>query len=263
MLPTIGFLLAFFVGSVIGILGGGGSILAVPIMVALFGIKPELATVYSLFVVGITSLAGTFQNVRNRLVNSKTALLFALPAVASISFTRYVIMPGLPPIIRLGQHVVFEKNTFIMLLFGLLMILASIPMIRGQKEREGMKRPRPGILIVFGALIGFISGLVGAGGGFLIIPALSIFMKIPIRNAIATSVMIISINSLAGFMAEWSRNQLPIDWKFLGLFTLISIIGLLAGLLVSKRLQADKLKRAFGFFVLLIGIAIFLHEALS
>lgn len=260
MLELIGFVAAFFVGLVLGLLGGGGSILALPVMVYLFHIKAETATAYSLFVIGFASLIGTFQNVRNRLVQPATALLFAIPAVVSISFTRWWLMPVLPATLHFGDRLVFEKDIFIMLLFAILMILASIPMIRGQRERAGAKRPRPGILMFFGALVGVISGMVGAGGGFLIIPALSIFMKVPIKTAIATSIMIISINSLAGFCAELFRPKIHIDWNFLLLFTAIAAAGLLAGLYFSRKIKAEELRRSFGFFVLGIGIFILIKE---
>lgn len=261
MLEITGYIAAFFVGLVLGLLGGGGSILALPVMVYLFGIKAELATAYSLFVIGFASLIGTLQNVRNRLVQPKTALLFSIPAVIAISISRKLLLPALPATLHFGKHLVFEKNIFIMILFAMLMILASIPMIRGQRERTAAKRPRPGILVFFGALVGVISGMVGAGGGFLIIPALSIFMKVPIKTAIATSIMIIAINSLAGFSTEMLRSD--IDWKFLLLFTAIAAIGLLAGLILSKRIQAEKLRKAFGYFVLAIGVFILLQETFS
>lgn len=258
MIEIIGFCAAFFVGLVLGLLGGGGSILALPVMVYLFHVQAELATAYSLFIIGVASLIGTFQNVRNRLVQPKTALLFSIPAVIAITLSRRILLPSLPNKIHIGDSLVFEKNIFIMLLFALLMIMASIPMIRGQRERAAAKRPRPGILILFGALVGVISGMVGAGGGFLIIPALSIFMKVPIKTAIATSIMIIAINSLAGFATEILRPD--IDWEFLLLFTGIAIIGMLVGLYYSKKVKAEKLRSGFGFFVLAIGLFILVQE---
>lgn len=259
----IGYTGAFFVGLVLGLLGSGGSILALPIMVVCFGIQPVKATAYSLFIIGTTALIGTFQNLKNKLVDPKTAGLFGVPAVAAIIFTRLKVLPALPPTIHIGKQLVFEKNIFIMILFSILMILASIPMIRGVKERAGAKRPRPGILMAFGALVGFISGMVGAGGGFLIIPALSIFMKIPIKSAIATSIMVVSINSIAGFMAELSRPGIYLDWTFLLTFTAIAAAGLFTGLFLNRKMNADKLKRGFGFFVLGIGLFMLIKLALE
>lgn len=261
MPELLGYIAAFVVGLILGILGGGGSILALPVMVYLFGVKAELATSYSLFVIGVASLIGTLRNVKHRLVQPKTALLFSIPAVIAIAISRRILLPSIPAKLHFGERLVFEKNLFIMLLFAVLMILASIPMIRGQREHATAKRPRPGILIFFGALVGFISGMVGAGGGFLIIPALSIFMKVPIKTAIATSIMIIAINSLAGFSTDMMRPD--IDWKFLLVFTAIAATGLLVGLLVSKHIKAEKLRKAFGFFVLLIGLFILIHESLG
>ena len=258
MLEIIGFCAALLVGFVLGLLGGGGSILALPVMVYLLHIPPHMATAYSLFVIGISALIGTFQNVRNRLVQPKTALLFSIPAVISIAIARKFILPNLPDKIHIGEQLVFQRDTFIMILFAFLMILASIPMIRGQRERQEAKRPRPGILAFFGIIVGIISGMVGAGGGFLIIPALSIFMKVPIKTAIATSIMIIAINSLAGFSIEMTDPK--IDWKFLLLFTAIAALGVLIGLFFNKRVNAEKLKSGFGFFVLAIGVFILVKE---
>jgi uncharacterized protein len=258
MLEIIGFCAALLVGIVLGLLGGGGSILALPVMVYLFQIPANMATAYSLFVIGIAALIGTLQNVRNRLVQPKTALLFSIPAVISIAVARKFILPNLPDKIHIGDQLVFQRDTFIMLLFSLLMILASIPMIRGQRERQAAKRPRPGILAFFGIIVGIISGMVGAGGGFLIIPALSIFMKVPIKTAIATSIMIIAINSLAGFSIEMMDPK--IDWKFLLLFTAIAVVGVFIGLFFNKRVNAEKLKSGFGFFVLGIGLFILMKE---
>ncbi|HLP56895.1 MAG TPA: sulfite exporter TauE/SafE family protein [Fluviicola sp.] len=258
MLEIIGFCAALLVGLVLGLLGGGGSILALPVMVYLFQIPANMATAYSLFVIGIAALIGTFQNVRNRLVQPKTALLFSIPAVVSIAIARKYILPNLPDKIHIGDQLVFQRDTFIMILFAILMILASIPMIRGQRERQGAKRPRPGILAFFGIIVGVISGMVGAGGGFLIIPALSIFMKVPIKTAIATSIMIIAINSLAGFSIEMMDPK--IDWKFLLLFTAIAVVGVLIGIFFNKKVNAEKLKSGFGYFVLGIGLFILVRE---
>jgi uncharacterized membrane protein YfcA len=263
MLEITGYCAAFFVGLVLGLLGGGGSILALPVMVYLFGITDTaLATAYSLFIVGVAALIGTFQNVRNRMVQPKTALLFSIPAVVTIMIARRLIFPSLPAEIHIGDKLVFAKDIFIMLLFSILMILASIPMIRGQKERAGARRPRPGILMFFGAIVGTISGMVGAGGGFLIIPALSIFMKVPIKTAMATSIMIIAINSLAGFAAEMFNPAIHFDWKFLLIFTSIAAVGLLTGLYLAKHVKAERLRKAFGLFVLGIGVFILLRELL-
>lgn len=258
MLETVGYIASFFVGLVLGLLGGGGSILALPVMVYLFGVSAELATAYSLFVIGFASLIGTFRNIRNRLVHPYTAVIFSVPAVIAISFARKVLLPAIPAHIRIGKTMVFDKDIFIMLLFAVLMLLAAIPMIRGQREHHAARRPRPGILILFGAIVGIISGMVGAGGGFLIIPALSIFMKVPIKTAIATSIMIIAINSLAGFATEIARPD--IDWRFLIMFTAIAAAGLLTGLFLSKRIKADNLRRGFGYFVLAIGLFILVQE---
>jgi len=262
-LEIIGYFLALFVGLVLGTLGGGGSILAVPILVVFFQMEPQNATIYSLFIVGVTSLFGAIQHFKSKLINLKNTLLFGIPAVISISLTRLLVVPIIPEHIRLGDHIVFEKNTFIMSLFAILMILASIPMIRGQKEHPATKKNRPTVLVIFGGIIGFISGLVGAGGGFMIIPSLSIFMKVPIKNAIATSIVIIAINSLSGFTAELFKPNLELNWVILLGFTLIATAGLIIGLKLNHKIQSANLKKGFGIFVLLIGISILITELVS
>lgn len=259
-LEIIGYFLALFVGFVIGILGGGGSILAVPILVVFFQMEPQNATLYSLFIVGVTSLLGVIQHFKSKLINPKNALLFGIPAVVSISITRLFLIPILPANIQFGEYIAFEKNTFIMSLFGILMILASIPMIKGQKEHPSARKNRPVMLVIFGVLIGFISGLVGAGGGFMIIPSLSIFMKVPIKNAIATSIVIIAINSLSGFSVELLNPHLELNWVILLGFTLIATAGLMIGLKLNHKIQSAKLKKGFGLFVLLIGVSILITE---
>lgn len=255
----IGYVSALLVGLVLGLLGSGASILALPIMVYLFRIPIELATAYSLFIIGTAALIGTFQNVRNRLVQPRTALLFSIPAVIAIALARKVIIPILPDQFTIGK-LVMKQDMYLMILFALLMVLAAVPMIRGRREHAAVRRPRPGILVLFGLVVGFLSGMVGAGGGFLIIPALSIFMKIPIKSAIATSIMIIAINSLAGFSVEVLNPK--INWTFLLLFTGLSVAGVFVGMAFNKQVKAEKLKSGFGYFVLLMGIFIFLHELL-
>lgn len=253
----IGFVAALLVGLVLGLLGSGASILALPVMVYLFKIPTDLATAYSLFIIGTAALIGTLQNVRNRLVQPRTALLFSIPAVIAIAFARKIIIPVLPDEFTLGS-LVLKQDMYTMILFALLMVLAAVPMIRGRREHAAVRRPRPGILAFFGLVVGLLSGMVGAGGGFLIIPALSIFMKIPIKSAIATSIMIIAINSLAGFSVEVFNPD--INWSFLLLFTGLSVAGVFIGMAFNKQVKAEQLKSGFGYFVLLMGVFIILHE---
>lgn len=261
ILEIIGYCLALFVGLVLGTLGGGGSILAVPILVVLFRLEPQQATIYSLFIVGVTSLFGAIQHFKSRLINPKNALLFGLPAVVSITLTRLFLVPAIPTTLHFGFGFYLDRNMFLMVIFGILMILAAIPMIKGRKDKQA-RRNRPGILMTFGVIIGLISGLVGAGGGFLIIPSLTIFMRVPIKSAIATSIVIIAINSLSGFAVELFNPNVHLHWEILLGFTLIAAIGLLIGMKINHLIQAEKLRKGFGYFVLLIGITILFIELL-
>lgn len=258
-----GYLAAILIGISLGLIGGGGSILTVPVLVYLFGTDTVLATTYSLFIVGITSLAGFITYIRKGLVNFKMGIFFGIPSIAAVLLTRKYIVPAIPSeLFHLGTFVL-TRNMLLMLLFSVLMIFASISMIRKKKpDADTMEsRPMP-ILSVFlqGIGVGTVTGLIGAGGGFLIIPALVNMLKLPIKTAVGTSLFIISINSLIGF--SFSFQSHPIDWHFLLIISSIAIGGLLFGSFLSSRIDGAKLKPAFGWFVLIMGIYILLKEAM-
>jgi uncharacterized membrane protein YfcA len=257
-----GYLCAFFIGISLGTLGSGGSILTVPIMVYLMHISPVKATGYSLFVVGITSVIGWLQYVRKGLVHIKTAAIFAAPSLLSVFLTRRYIIPLVPDVIFSMHHFVLHKNLFILLLFATLMIVVAYHMIRKPDLTKIEKENIPAhfnYIFVIGFLTGILTGIVGVGGGFLIIPALVLFARIPIKMSVGTSLMVIAANALVGFAGELSSGSL-IEWGFLFRFSLCSIGGIFIGFSVAKRIPAEKLKPAFGWFVLCMGIAIFLKE---
>lgn len=263
MLEIFGYASALIIGITLGLIGGGGSILTVPVLVYLMGFNPVMGTAYSLFVVGSTSVAGSITFYRRNLVSLKTAVIFGIPSIIMVYTTRRFIVPAIPEeIFEVGGFMV-TKNLFLMVLFALLMVFASYSMIKGKKklveeaEPQEQKFNYPAILLE-GAIVGLLTGLVGAGGGFLIIPALVIFSKLDMKLAVGTSLVIIAAKSLIGFLGDVANYD--IDWAFLGIFTSISIVGIFIGSALSKKIHGDKLKKSFGWFVLIMGIYILIKE---
>ena len=260
----LGFFGAFIVGLILGLIGSGGSILSVPILVYLFGINPVTATAYSLFIVGTTSLIGSIKNLRKKLINYSSTLLFSFSAVITVYLTRKYVINLIPQTIINSRSLSLSKDQLIMLLFSLLMLVAGFLMIkRTPKTIVGLKQTKtiaPNKLLIFaeGSLIGFLTGFIGAGGGFLIIPILVILSNLRMKVAIATSLAIISLKSLIGFLGD--VQNLEIEWLFLLTFTLISVIGIFIGQLFSQRVAEKKLKMIFGLFVIFIGLIIVLIE---
>ena len=260
----LGYIGAFIVGLILGLIGSGGSILSVPILVYLFGINPVTATAYSLFIVGTTSLIGSIKNLRNKLINYSTTLLFSLSAVITVYITRRYLIHLIPETIISSESIYLTKDQLIMLLFALLMLVAGFLMIkRTPKTIVGLKQTKtiaPNKFLIFaeGSLIGFLTGLVGAGGGFIIIPILVILSDLRMKAAIATSLAIISLKSLIGFVGD--IQNLEIDWMFLLIFTSISVAGIFIGQQFSQKVPDNKLKMVFGLFVIGIAFSILFIE---
>lgn len=261
LMEILGYIGAILMGLSLGLIGGGGSILTVPILVYLFAVEPVLATAYSLFIVGLTSLIGSFSHMRIGNIHWRTAIVFGIPAIASVFFTRLIIVPAIPdPLFTVGTFVM-SKSVFLLVLFAVLMLVASISMIRKRKERkvEGEIKFNYPLILAEGVVVGIITGLVGAGGGFLIIPALVLLANLPMKQAVGTSLVIIAAKSLIGFLGD-VESDVHIDWQFLMIFSAIAIVGILTGSMLSKRISDAKLKPAFGWFVLVMGMYIFIKE---
>lgn len=258
-----GYILAVLVGISLGLIGSGGSILTVPVLVYVMGINPILATAYSLFIVGITSLVGGIQHALRKKVDFKTVFVFGIPSIAAVYFTRAYLLRWVPEVLFELGNFEFTKSLALMLLFALVMVAASISMIRPcsdcDKTEEGIIRYNYPMIFVEGILVGTLTGLVGAGGGFLIIPALVLLARIPMKQAIGTSLFIIAIKSLTGFAGDVRHNG-NIDWLLLSGFTLLSVIGIFIGIFLSKRIAGHNLRASFGWFVLLMGIYILVKE---
>ncbi len=261
-MEIIGYIASVLIGISLGLIGGGGSILTVPVLVYLFGVDPVLATAYSLFIVGSTSLVGTFSKYKQGLVNMKTAFIFGAPAIAAVYATRKFIVPAIPSEVITVAGFTVTKSILLMLLFAVLMVFASYSMIKGKKEDEDenpheQKFNYPMILLE-GAVVGVLTGLVGAGGGFLIIPALVLFSKLPMKQAVGTSLLIIAAKSLFGFLGDLGHQV--IDWKLLIIVTTLAIGGIFIGNSLSHKIPGEKLQKGFGWFVLVMGIYIIVKE---
>lgn len=259
----IGYFLAVFVGVILGMIGSGGSILSVPILVYVMGIEPTLATAYSLFIIGTTSLVGGVHKAKEKLVDFKKVLLFGIPAVISVFTTRKIIVPNIPDIVFASEMFSLHKSVLIMIVFAFVMIFASVRMIKPLQETVVLNNAKLNYykIALMGILIGLVSGFVGAGGGFLIVPTLLFFAKTPMKMAVGTSLLIVSFQSLIGFLGDIMGNQI-IDWNVLKIFTIASIVGIFIGNSLSKKVEDNKLKTGFGWFVLAMGIYIIIKELL-
>jgi uncharacterized protein len=256
---TLGYILAIAMGLTLGLIGAGGSILTVPILVYLLGVKPVVATGYSLLVVGSAALAGATRYWHHKLVNIRAALMFAAPAMLTVFATRIYIVPNVPdPVFGIA------KDAFIMLLFAVLMIVVAAFMLRPLKikpaKKPDMKFIRTLKLILGSSGVGLLTGMVGAGGGFLIIPALIALFGLHMKEAIGTSLAVIAINSLIGFNGDIAAG-IPLDWHLLGLFFSLTLLGMWIGTTLGKTMEGEKLKKIFGVFTLLIGLAVLAEEA--
>ncbi len=261
-----GYLSMFMVGLTLGMIGGGGAILTVPIMVYLFHVPAVLATSYSLFVVGASSLFGLMRYHRDRLVDYLTAVVFALPSFAGTYATRRVMLPMIPNVIGFQDSLSLSKDQLVIVVFAVVMVAASFSMIRGNKVEavdsvDGeQSRSRWGLAVV-GFLVGAVAGFVGAGGGFLIIPGLVVLNRMAMPLAVGTSLLIVATNSLIGFIGD-VLAAVPIDWSFLFKVTVLSMVGVIVGVGLSRQISPNKLKKGFGWFVLANGCYILLRQVL-
>ncbi|MBJ6119610.1 sulfite exporter TauE/SafE family protein [Pontibacter sp. BT310] len=283
-MEILGYIAAMLIGLSLGLIGGGGSILTVPVLVYLLGLSPVISTAYSLFIVGLTSLVGSYKFYQKGLVSLKTAIVFGLPSIVAVYITRRYLVPAIPENLFTVGDLAVTKGVLLMLLFASLMVFASISMIKKKKEAPAEPidavdenidtkldvehtdlketHPKPkfnyGGILAEGLVVGTLTGLVGAGGGFLIIPALVLFSKLDMKMAVGTSLLIIAVKSLFGFMGDVFNYE--IDWMLLGIFSTISIAGIFIGTYLSAKVHADKLKTSFGWFVLVMGIYIIIKE---
>ena len=259
----VGYTSAIVVGLVIGLAGGGGSILTVPIFVYVFGIPTLLATTYSLFVVGSTSLVGSVNHLLKKRVDLRVTGTFAVPSFVSVYLSRRYLVPALPdPLVQFGTLSV-AKSDAMLLFFALVMLFAARAMIRAKTPETGLAndgRIRFGSLALDGLAVGLLTGLIGAGGGFLIVPMLVLLAGLPVHRAVATSVLIIAVNSFVGFLGD--VQHVPMRWGFLLPFTSLSIVGIFLGMYLSRFIAPEKLRKGFGWFVLIVAVYMIAREVL-
>lgn len=263
IMEIFGYIASLIIGISLGLIGGGGSILTVPVLVYLFGVEPVLATAYSLFIVGSTSLVGAFPKYKLGLINIRTAIIFGIPSIVAVFATRKFIVPQIPDVVFNIDGFAVTKSLLTMLLFAVLMVGASVSMIKIKKnvveQRTSAKQKfNYPLILVEGIIVGVLTGLVGAGGGFLIIPALVLLSKLPMKHAVGTSLLIIAAKSLIGFTGDLSIYTM--DWTLLSIITAIAIAGIFLGNWLSHRVSSEKLKKGFGWFVLVMGIYIIIKE---
>jgi hypothetical protein len=246
----------------LGLIGGGGSILTVPVLVYLFHVDPVQATAYSLFIVGASSLVGAWPKYKQGFVNLKTAIIFGIPSIVAVFATRKFIVPAIPNELGEFAGIAITKSLLMMMLFAVLMVAASFSMIRSKKnketELEGEQKFNYPLILLEGALVGILTGLVGAGGGFLIIPALVMLSKLPMKQAVGTSLLIIAAKSLIGFTGDLGNRTM--DWTLLLTVTALAIAGIFIGDKLSKRIDGNKLKTGFGWFILVMGLYIIAQQ---
>jgi uncharacterized membrane protein YfcA len=260
-MELIGYLASILIGVSLGLIGSGGSILTVPLLVYLFQVSPLLATTYSLAIVGLSSIAGVISRLKQRLIDFKTIFIFGIPSIIGVFSSRKFLLPAIPELIYGGAHFMLTKSHFIMLFFAILMFIAALSMILGKNKEEEEALPIYGfMLMLVGFAEGLLTGIVGAGGGFLIIPALVILAKLSMKKAIATSLVIISIKSLVGFSGDLLNTA--VDWSFLSKIILLATLGIITGNYLNKKIDGTKLKKGFGYFVLAMSLIIFIEQFL-
>jgi hypothetical protein len=263
MLVASGWLAAVLMGITLGLIGGGGSILTVPILVYLLGVEPVRATGYSLFIVGATALVGAMRYVRAGFVDLRATAVFGLPSLLGVYAVRRWLMPALPDPLWSRGEVVVTKALFVMVVFAIVMAVAAGSMILSKRTEAHGDEPRAPravpLAMLDGVVVGCITGFVGAGGGFAIVPALVFLLGLPVRTAIGTSLLVIAIKSLAGFGGELQETA-GTDWALLGGFSVLAAGGILAGTELNHRVPAARLKPVFGWFVLAMAAVIFVQE---
>ncbi len=259
-MEILGYFLASLIGISLGLVGSGGSILTVPVLVYFFHIDPVLATTYSLCIVGLSSIAGVISKYKQRLLDAKIILIFGIPSMLGVLLSRKFILPTIPSTFKLFGLMDTTKSGFVMLFFATLMLASALSMILSKKTVEGIEvKPNYGLtLILVGFVEGIVTGIVGAGGGFLIIPALVLLGKLPMKKAIASSLFIITIKSLFGFVGDLTHTT--VNFPFLASIVVLATGGIILGNFLNNKMDGAKLKKGFGWFVLAMSLFIFIEQ---
>tara|TARA_R110000744_G_scaffold331086_1_gene436593 strand:- start:1341 stop:2153 length:813 start_codon:yes stop_codon:yes gene_type:complete len=257
----LGYFGALAIGVVLGLIGSGGSLMAIPIFTYLFQIGPVMTTAYSLFVVGAAATVGALGNFKKRLVNFRIVIFFGIPAFISVFLVRKFLIPAIPEKLFSIHGYIVTQHIAILFLLAILMLASGYPMIRNNKVDHNHLEPlyyNYSFMIFAGVVIGILTGVIGVGGGFLIVPSLVLYLRLPMKKAVATSMFIIALKSLIGFLGD--ILSVDINWTFLFGFTLISVLGILLGSYLSTLVKGEKLKKYFGGFLIFIALGIFVKE---
>ena len=258
-MEILGYIAAIGIGLSLGLVGAGGSILTVPVLVYLFGIDATLATAYSLVIIAATTSIGAFKNYQKQLVSFPVAFSFGLSSMLTVFLIRHFILPTIPDTLFSVQGLVLQKSAATMLVFALLMLVAAYYMIRSQSTTQKLHHtPSVLKLLLYGIGAGLITGFLGAGGGFVLIPALVLVVQLPMKKAVGTSLLIIALNSLVGIAGDWGHVQL--DWVFAASLIALALLGLFIGVVLSAILPDTLLKKYFGWFVFCMGLVVMISE---
>ncbi|HYV53574.1 MAG TPA: sulfite exporter TauE/SafE family protein [Chitinophagaceae bacterium] len=249
------------IGLSLGLIGAGGSILTIPVFVYILKKDPVSSSVYSMFVVGISSMAGSIQSIFNKLVDFKAVLTFGIPSVIGVFIARKTIFPVIPDELFSIGSFILSKNMFLMLCLSALMFLAARRMLKPaiKKDQVGKEDKQVKIsLLLRGLLVGMVTGLLGIGGGFLIVPALYLLVNLPVKKAIGTALLIITINSLFSFLNSYASME--IEWLLLIKFSMGAVLGIIIGTKLSRKIPGNYLKKTFGWVILSMSFYIVCKE---
>jgi uncharacterized protein len=259
-ITSAGYVTALGIGALLALIGGGGAILTLPVLVYLFKLPPWTATTYSLFIVGCTAAIGAMKQARAKMIDYDAAFRFVLPAVVAIHLVRTFFVPRIPSSFTLPLIGTVTKDLLVMSVLALAMLVSAYNMLRKACETTD---PAPVLSpsaklaksASRGFAVGLFTGFVGAGGGFLFVPALSIIERLPLKRAVATSLFVIAINSLLGFAGDVFHGAV-IDWNLLLSFSGMAALGMLAGTAFTRSLAERQVRLAFGSTLVAIAVLI-------
>ena len=250
---TAGYVLSVFIGFSLSLIGGGGSILTIPVLVFFFDVDPVLATTYSLFIVGIVAVCGSVSHYRMHNIHFKTVLDFGIPSVIVLFIMRRWLLGLIPPVIFRSGSIVLSKPVFVVIVFAITMLVAALSMIRRTNYSSSVDKLSFRRLVIQGGVTGAITGFIGIGGGFIIVPSLVLFAGLPMKKAIGTSLVIITVNCLVGILGNLAATE-SLNYIFLLTFASFGALGILAGSWIIRFIPDKKLKPVFGWIILTLSI---------
>ena len=237
----------------LGLLGSGGSSITVPVLVYCMGFEPTQAIPDSVFVVGVTSLAGALYNLARKQVALRPLIYLGIPSVFSAFLTKIFLVPLLPETLKISSSILFSKDTYLMLLFAILLVVISRSMIRPKKVTVTVIRTQTIFpAIITGIIVGVLIGVLGIGGGFLLVPVLVIYFGLEMKVAVGTSLWLITVNSLVAFASDTSHKVY--SWNFLFVYTFLTLIGMVISWSLAKKIQSEKIRILAGYVILITGI---------